>query len=123
MARRIVAALVLAGALGAGTARAADSMVLDCLVHANHPDHGVSDWTRRLMLDRRSRTVTILDNFGHGFVQRDRYPFVSVNLRRITLEEHGGKVAYVDRTSGQYVLRNPERHFELQGHCTRGGGV
>jgi hypothetical protein len=43
-----------------------------------------------------------------------------MNLQRIVLEEHEGKISYIDRLSGEYVLRNTPRRFLLRGHCSRG---
>lgn len=100
----------------AGAARA--DMVLECQVQANRPDHGVTHWRRQIILNPSTRTVRIRDDFGHGWLQRDQYPFVSMNLRRIVLEEHEGKLSYIDRLSGEYVLRNPRVRFEIRGHCS-----
>lgn len=112
----VAAGLALAVA-GAGAARAAD-MVLDCQVQASRPDHGMTHWKRRINVDPATRTVRILDDFGHGFVQRAEFPFVSMNLQRIVLEEHEGKLSFVDRTTGEYVLRNQRAHFMLRGRCS-----
>jgi hypothetical protein len=123
MTRSILSPLALAAVLFAavaGPVRAAD-LVLDCKVEANHADHGLTRWRRRIILDPPTRTTRIMDDFGHGFVQRDTYAFVSMNPRRIVLEEHGAKVSTIDRMSGEYVLKNPEHRFMLRGHCERGG--
>ncbi len=123
MTRSILSPLALSALLSvaaAGPGRAA-ALVLDCRVEANHADHGLTRWRRRIILDPPTRTTRISDDFGHGFVERDTYAFVSMNPRRIVLEEHGGKISYIDRMNGEYVLNNPERHFMLRGRCERGG--
>jgi hypothetical protein len=117
MIRSMMSVLVLAGALAAGSVRAAD-LVFECHVQANQPDHGLTSWRRRIIIDPPTRTTRIQDDFGHGFVERSVYPFVSMNLRRVVLEEHGGKQSYIDRVSGEYVLRNAPRRFMLRGHCS-----
>lgn len=111
----VVAGVALA-VMAAGAARAA--MVLDCQVEANRPDHGMTHWKRRIILDPPTRTVRILDDFGHGLLQRNEYPFVSMDARRIVLEEHEGKLSYIDRMTGEYVLRNQRARFMLRGRCT-----
>ncbi len=117
MRRSAMSALILAAVLGAGAARAAD-LVIDCRVQANQPDHGLTQWRRRIILDPPTRTTRILDDFGHGFIERSVFPFLSMNLQRIVLEDHGGKLSYIDRLSDEYVLRNAPHHFLLRGRCT-----
>ncbi len=117
MLRSVTPALVLAALLAAGSARAAD-MVFDCKVQANKPDHGLTQWRRRIIVDPPTRTTRILDDFGHGFVQRNDYAFVSMNPQRIVLEERAGQLSYIDRLSDEYVLRNAPHHFLLRGRCT-----
>jgi hypothetical protein len=122
MIRRYVAGVILSAAFAAAAAtssRAAD-IVLDCHVEANQPDHGLTRWRRRIVVSPPTRTVRIFDDFGHGMTQRSEYAFVSMNLQRIVLEEHEGKISYIDRLSGEYVLRNTPRRFLLRGHCSRG---
>lgn len=119
--KRMMAAGAAAAILAAaGAARAAD-IVLDCKVQANQPDHGKTQWRRRIIVSPPTRTVRIQDDFGQGFVQRAQYPLVSINLRRIVLEEHEGKTSFVDRMSGEYVLRNAPHRFMLRGRCTGAG--
>jgi hypothetical protein len=115
---RITSTAALAALLigSAGGVRAAP-MVLDCQVQANQPDHGLTRWRRRIIIDQPTRTVRILDDFGHGFLQRAQYPLVSINPSRIVLENHQGKTSFIDRLTGDYVLRNEARRFMLRGHC------
>jgi len=110
------AALVALLIASAGAVRAAP-MVLDCQVQANQPDHGLTRWRRRIIIDPPTRSVRILDDFGHGYLQRAEYPLVSMNPSRIVLEEHAGKTSFIDRMTGDYVLRNEARRFLLRGHC------
>ncbi|MBV8683227.1 MAG: hypothetical protein JO111_10160 [Caulobacteraceae bacterium] len=112
-----IAGVVAGLALALATAAQAD-MVLDCQVQANRPDHGMTHWRRQIVINPATRTVRISDDFGHGLLQRDEYAFVSMNMRRIVLEEHEGKLSYVDRMSGEYVLRNQRARFMLRGHCS-----
>jgi hypothetical protein len=111
------AAAAMALALAAAGAAQAN-MVLDCQVQASRPDHGLTHWKRRIIVDTPTRTVRILDDFGHGFLQRSEYAFVSIDTRRIMLEQSRGKMSYVDRVSGEYVLRNQPQRFMIRGHCS-----
>jgi hypothetical protein len=108
-------ALVLATA---GGASAQQQMVLNCQVQSNRPDHGRTRWTRRIIVIPSSRTVTILDNFGSGFTPRNTFAFVSMTPERITLEEGAGKTSFIDRRTGEYVLRNPRARFTVRGRCS-----
>ncbi len=117
MRRSVMSALVLAVVAGTGCARAAD-MVFDCKVQANQPDHGRTEWRRRIIIDAPTRTTRILDDFGHGFEQRSVFAFVSMNMQRVVLEDHGGKLSYIDRLSDEYVLRNAPHRFLLRGRCS-----
>jgi hypothetical protein len=117
--RRAAAAACLVLALaGADAARAQAQMTLNCQVQANRPDHGRTRWTRRIIVSPSTRTVRILDDFGAGFTPRNTFAFVSMNPQRITLEEGGGKVSYIDRRTGEYVLRNQSARFMLRGRCS-----
>jgi hypothetical protein len=109
------ATLVLAGV---SAARAAD-LVIDCKVHANQPDHGKTDWRRRLIINHQTRTVRMLDDFGGGLQPRATYPLVGTNAGRITLEDQGGKRAYIDLHSHTYHFQNEPMKFTLEGPCER----
>jgi len=114
---------VLIGAVivtGAGLAEA-DDLVLDCRVHANQPDHGRTDWRRRLVFPSSSHMVEIFDDFGDGFKRRDSYRVQSMKPHRITLENRGGKLAYLDGETHTYHLRDAPRGFTLDGPCVRAG--
>jgi hypothetical protein len=117
---------VLAAALGAGLttvgpAQAARVLAFDCRVEANQPDHGLTRWRRRIIVEAPpTRLVRISDDFGHGWIERASYRFVAADARRIVLEEGGGKVSTIDRESGDYVLRNEARHFMIKGRCQPG---
>lgn len=110
-----LATLVLAGV---SAARAAD-LVIDCKVHANQTDHRKTDWRRRLIINHEARTVRILDDFGGGLQPRAKYPLAGTNAGRITLEEHGGKTAYIDLHSHTYHLKDAPMKFTLEGPCER----
>jgi hypothetical protein len=110
-----VATLVLGGV---GAARAAD-LVVDCKVHASQPDHGKTDWRRRLIINHETRTVRVLDDFGGGLEPRAKYPLVGANALRITLEDHAGKTAYIDRQTHIYHLKDEPMKFTLEGPCAR----
>ena len=107
--------------LGLAAPAAAALLVLDCKVHASRPDHGRTEWTRRIIVDHATRTVKILDDFGSGFAPRAEYPLVGENLRRITLEAGAGKLSYLIPHTGEYSLVNARQRFKLEGHCTRAG--
>ena len=108
-------ALALAAA---GAAQAQAQMTLDCQVQASRPDHGVQRWKRRIIISPSTRTVRILDDFGAGYTPRNTFAFMSMTPQRIVLEQGGGKVSYVDRLTGEYVLRNPRARFTLRGRCS-----
>lgn len=114
--------LAAAGALVALTAAGAShaAMTLNCQVQANRPDHGVTRWKRRIIIEPSTRIVRILDDFGRGFVPRTQYGFVSIDARRVVLEEGRGKTSYIDRQTGEYVLRNRAQGFTLRGRCSGG---
>lgn len=114
----VVGAAVLSGA-GAATA---EDLILDCKVHANRPDHGVTDWRRRLILSP-SHTVEIFDDFGQGLEHRARSRVLPVSGNRIILENGGGKLAYLDRQTRTYHLSNGPSHFTLEGPCERVRGA
>jgi hypothetical protein len=117
-----LAAALTAGVAASGPARAARALTFDCKVEANQPDHGLTRWRRRIIVEAPpARQVSIQDDFGQGFVQRAAYRWVSVDARRIVLEEGGGKLSYIDRASGEYVLRNQARRFMIRGRCRPGG--
>jgi hypothetical protein len=105
---------------GPGFARASD-LVLDCRVHANQPDHGKTDWRRRLVFPSATHMVEIFDDFGDGLKRRDSYRVQSMKPHRITLENRGGKVAYLDGQTHTYHLRDAPRGFTLEGPCVRAG--
>jgi hypothetical protein len=104
----------------AGFAQAGD-LILDCKVHANQSDHGRTDWSRRLVIRSSPRMVEIFDDFGEGLKPRNRYPWSGMDARRITLENRGGKLAYIDRHTHIYHLSDAPRHFTLEGPCARVG--
>jgi hypothetical protein len=116
--RFVTAGLATLALAGAGVARAGD-LVIDCRVHANQPDHGRTDWRRRLIVNHETRTVRVLDDFGQGLQPRTSYPLVGVNAQRITLEAGGGKTAYIDRRNHTYHLRDEPMKFTLEGPCER----
>jgi hypothetical protein len=117
--RRAAAAVGLALALAAAdAARAQSQMVLNCRVQSNRPDRGRTRWTRRIIITPSTRTVRILDDFGAGFTPRNTFAFVSMDPQRITLEQGGGKVSFIDRRTGEYVLRNPRARFTVRGRCS-----
>jgi len=117
--KRAAAAVGLALTLAtAGAACAQDQMVLNCQVQSNRPDRGRTRWTRRIMINPSTRTVRILDNFGTGFTPRNTFAFVSMTPQRITLEQSGGKTSFIDRRTGEYVLRNPGARFTVRGRCS-----
>ncbi len=104
--------------MSAVPARAARELAFDCKVEANQPDHGLRQWRRRILIEAPpARQVRILDDFGSGFTSRANFAFVSADARRIVLENGGGKLSYIDRESGEYVLRNPARRFMIRGRC------
>jgi hypothetical protein len=112
---------VLAAALAAtGSAQAAD-LILDCNVHANQADHGRTDWRRRLVISPSTHMVEIFDDFGEGLKPRTRYRVLGMDGRRITLENGGGKIAYIDRQTHIYHLSDTPRSFTLEGPCVRAG--
>ncbi|HEY2049451.1 MAG TPA: hypothetical protein VGH03_08915 [Caulobacteraceae bacterium] len=116
---KALAAAGLALALAAtDAAQAQEQMVLNCQVQSNRPDHGRTRWTRRITISPSSRTVRILDDFGAGFTPRNTFAFVSMTPQRITLEQSAGKVSFIDRKTGEYVLRNPRARFTVRGRCT-----
>jgi hypothetical protein len=114
----LLGAAVLAGA---GFAQASD-LILDCKVHANQSDNGRTDWRRRLIIKSSPRMVEIFDDFGAGLKPRNRYPWIGMDARRISLEDRGGKRAYIDRQTHIYHLSDAPRHFTLEGPCVRVGG-
>lgn len=113
----MAAALALAvGAAGAAQAQA--QMTLDCQVQASRPDHGLTRWKRRIIISPSTHAVRILDDFGAGYTPRSAFAFISMTPQRIALEQGGGKVSYIDRLTGEYVLRNPRARFALRGRCS-----
>ena len=104
----------------AGAAQAQAQMTLECQVRASRPDHGVTRWKRRIIINPSTRTVRILDDFGagSGYTPRSTFAFMSMTPQRIMLEQGGGKVSYIDRTTGEYVLRNERARFTLRGRCS-----
>jgi hypothetical protein len=115
----LLGAAVLAGA---NFAQARD-LILDCKVHANQADHGRTDWRRRLVISPSTHMVEIFDDFGEGLRPRTRYRvFALDDPRRITLENGGGKMAYIDRQTHIYHLSDTPRSFTLEGPCVRAGG-
>jgi hypothetical protein len=115
---RVLSALLGAAALAGTAAARAGDLILDCKVHANQPDHGKTDWRRRLILST-NHMVEISDDFGDGLKPRTRYHVLSTERRRITLENGGGKLAYLDPHTRTYHLSDAPRHFTLEGPCER----
>jgi len=119
---RSLSALLSAATLACGGLAQASDLVLDCKVHANQSDQGRTDWRRRLVIKSSPRMVEIFDDFGAGLKPRNRYPWLGMDARRITLEDRGGKRAYIDRQTHIYHLSDAPRHFTLEGPCVRVGG-
>ena len=115
--RMAAAAAGMALALAAAGGARAD-MVLDCQVQASRPDHGLTRWKRRITIAPNTHRVRIQDDFGRGFVPRSEYAFISLDPRRIVLEQSHGKVSYIDRRTGEYVLRNEAQRFTIRGRCS-----
>jgi hypothetical protein len=115
----MILTLGAAAASGAGACQGAD-LVLDCAVHASRPDHGRTEWRRRLIVDPATRQVRVLDDFGSGFAPRARFGLAGVTPARLILENSPAKVSYVDRRTGQYSLRDRPMNFTLTGRCAKG---
>jgi hypothetical protein len=120
-ARSLGALLGAVVLVGAGVAQAED-LILDCRVHANQPDHGKTDWRRRLVFPSSTHMVEIYDDFGDGLKRRDSYRVEKIKPHRITLENRDGKLAYVDGETHTYQLRDAPRGFTLEGPCVRAVG-
>lgn len=116
---KLMSAGLAALMLAVGSAARAADMVIDCKVHANQSDHGRTDWRRRLIINHETRTVRVLDDFGQGLQSRASYPLMGANASQITLEDHAGKTAYIDRRSHTYHFKNEPMKFTLEGPCER----
>ena len=104
----------------AGAVQGAD-LVLNCVVHASRPDHGRTEWRRRLIIDLASRAVRVLDDFGGGFTQRAQYVLAGATPQRLILENSPTKQTFVDGRTGRYSLHDRSMNFSLNGRCAKSG--
>ena len=107
--------LAIAGAAGPVWSEA---VTLDCRVQSTKPGYSRRG-IRRLVIDQAAKTVQVSDNTGKGFQLRGSRPLVGVTADRYVLENGGGKTAFVDRRSGQYMFKNDAEKLTIQGRCAK----
>lgn len=115
MKRALIPAVLLAVAAGPVSSAV---LTLDCRVQSTKPGYSHAG-IRRLVIDLDARTVQVSDNTGRGFRVRGVRPLAGVNGDRYVLENSGGKTAFVDRRTGQYLFKNDAEKLTIQGRCAK----
>ena len=117
---KLTAAAIAAGGLCASAATAAPELRFECQVQASRPDAGFTHWRRRIVLTAADHLARYFDDTGQGMKPKSQHRFVSVSRTRIVLDAGDGKTSFIDRLTGDYVLRNQRQRFELHGRCRPG---